>query len=69
MHGWKQEENYRFLGAAAGGDTMVDYAGVDGFYGFGAGLKKDNFEVSVNYKDYDMYYDAEIIGASLKYNF
>ena len=69
FHRWQQDENYRFVGASASGDSMVDYSGVDTFYGVGAGLKKDNFEVSVNYKDYDMYYDAEIIGASLKYNF
>ena len=69
MHQWKQEENYRFVGGSASGDTMVDYAGVDKFYGIGAGIKRNNFEISVNYKDYDMYYDAEIIGASLKYTF
>ena len=69
IHGWQQEENMRFLGATAAGDNMVDDTGVDGFYGIGAGIKKGDFEFSVNYKDYDMYYDAEIIGASLKYNF
>ena len=69
LHRWQQEENNRFVGATCVCDVHVDYSGVDTFYGIGAGLKKDNFEVSVNYKDYNMYYDAEIIGASLKYNF
>jgi len=67
LHRWTQTESTRIIGAAGGG--KYNYSGVDTFYGVGAGLKKDNFEVSVNYKDYDMYYDAEIIGASLKYNF
>ena len=67
VHRWYQSEQYRFLGS--GSTTFFDYEDWDTFYGIGAGIKKDNFEISVNYKDYDMYYDAEIIGASLKYNF
>jgi len=67
IHRWYQSEQYRFLGT--GTTTFFDYEDWDTFYGVGAGIKKGDFEVSVNFKDYDMYYDAEIIGASLKYNF
>ena len=68
IHRWFQSEVYKFVGSGAS-TVMYSYADWDTFYGVGAGIKKGDFEVSVNYKDYDMYYDAEIIGASLKYNF
>lgn len=68
IHRWFQSEVYKFV-ASGGTTTMYSYAGWNKFYGIGAGIKKGDFEVSVNYKDYDMYYDAEIIGASLKYSF
>ena len=66
IHRWTQTEQVVVVGST---NIMYDYSSYDTFYGIGAGIKKDNFEVSVNYKDYDMYYDATIIGASIKYNF
>jgi len=68
VHRWTQTESTRRITPAVN-YAKYNYSGWDTFYGIGAGIKKDNFELSVNYKDYDMYYDAEIIGASLKYNF
>jgi hypothetical protein len=68
IHRWFQSEVYRFVGSGSG-TTMYSYSGWDNFYGIGAGIKKGDFEFSVNYKDYDMYYDATIIGTSLKYIF
>jgi hypothetical protein len=68
IHRWFQSEVWKYVGSG-GSTVMYSYADWDAFYGIGAGIKKGDFEVSVNFKDYDMYYDAEIIGASLKYNF
>ena len=68
IHRWFQSEVYRYVGSG-GTTTMYSYSGWDNFYGIGAGTKKGDFEISVNYKEYDMYYDAKIIGASLKYIF
>ena len=68
IHRWFQSEVYKFV-ASGGTTTMYSYAGWDNFYGIGAGTKKGDFEVSVNYKKYDMHYDATIMGASISYKF
>ena len=68
IHRWYQSEVYKFVGSG-GTTTFSDYEDWDMFYGIGGGIKKGDFEVSVNYKEYDMYYDAKIIGASISYKF
>tara|TARA_B100001059_G_scaffold64990_1_gene61164 strand:- start:141 stop:395 length:255 start_codon:yes stop_codon:yes gene_type:complete len=47
----------------------TNYDGYDTFYGLGLGINTDNLTLSAEYLKHDMYYDAETISASLKYNF
>jgi OmpA-like transmembrane domain len=50
--------------------SMKEYQAHDWFYGVGVGKKIDNnFDISINYKKYQMYYDAEVLSASVRYIF
>jgi len=50
--------------------SMREYQAHDWFYGVGVGKKIDNnFDISINYKKYQMYYDAEVLSASVRYIF
>ena len=66
IHRWTQTEHQTLTGSSV---TDWYYSSYDTFYGIGTGIKKNNFAVSLNYKDFDMRYNATIIGASIKYNF
>ena len=46
-----------------------DYSGIDPYMGIGAGLKRDNFSMEVEYLEHEMYYDAQSFTASVKYIF
>jgi len=50
--------------------VMHEYQGKDWFYGVGVGAKiSNNLDLSLNYKKYEMYYDAEVLSASVRYIF
>ncbi len=55
---------------AGDNQTMHSYEGKDWFYGVGIGGKiSNNLDLSLNYKKYEMYYDAEVLSASVRYTF
>jgi hypothetical protein len=55
---------------AGNSQTMHEYEGKDWFYGVGVGVKvSNNLDLSLNYKKYEMYYDAEVLSASVRYIF
>jgi hypothetical protein len=55
---------------AGNSQTMHEYEGKDWFYGVGIGAKvSNNLDLSLNYKKYEMYYDAEVLSASVRYIF
>jgi hypothetical protein len=63
---WDQSE----LDFIAGTNNSTnDYSGIDPYKAIGAGLKRDNFSMEVEYLEHDMYYDAESFTASVKYIF
>ena len=49
--------------------SFVDHSGIDGIYGIGVTAQKNALSFSLEYQDYDMYYDAKAIGASISYKF
>jgi hypothetical protein len=64
-----QSEETVYPGAGSN-QTMHEYQDKDLFYGVGIGAKiGNNLDVSFNYKKYEMYYDAETLSASVRYNF
>ena len=51
-------------------NIMYEYEGKDWFYGVGVGVKvSNNLDLSLSYKKYEMYYDAEVLSASVRYIF
>ena len=66
MNRWNQSEHDVVSGTNNAG---TNYDGYDTYYGLGLGVKTDNLILSTEYLKHDMYYDAETISASLKYNF
>jgi hypothetical protein len=55
---------------AGNSQYMFEYEGKDWFYGVGVGVKvSNNLDLSLNYKKYEMYYDAEVLSASVRYIF
>jgi len=55
---------------AGNSQTMNEYEGKDWFYGVGVSAKvSNNLDLSLNYKKYEMYYDAEVLSASVRYIF
>ena len=55
---------------AGNSQIMHEYEGKDWFYGVGVGVKvSNNLDLSLNYKKYEMYYDAEVLSASVRYIF
>jgi opacity protein-like surface antigen len=51
-------------------NIMYEYEGKDWFYGVGVGAKvSNNLDLSLSYKKYEMYYDAEVLSASVRYIF
>ena len=63
---WDQSETTLTAGSAT---TVYDYSGHDRVYGIGVTAQKNALNFSLEYKDYDMYYDAKAIGASISYKF
>jgi hypothetical protein len=63
---WDQSEEDSVPGDR---NSSFYYDGIDTYHGFGIGFNQENFTVSIEYQDHDMYYDAKSTSASLKYNF
>ena len=71
LNRWDQSETTLVLTGAggAGSTTVFNYGGYDPFYGAGATVSYKDLNFSIKYDEYDMYYDAEAVRASLSYNF
>ena len=63
---WEQSETTLTAGSSS---SFVDNSGTDGVYGIGITAQKNALNFSLEYQDYDMYYDAKAIGASISYKF
>ena len=63
---WDQSETTLTAGTSS---SFVDHSGIDGIYGIGVTAQKNALSFSLEYQDYDMYYDAKSIGASISYKF
>jgi len=63
---WDQSETTLTAGTAT---SAYDYSGYDGLIGIGVTAQKDALTFTLEYQDYDMYYDAKAIGASISYKF
>ena len=63
---WDQSEETSRPGSR---DNSHYYDGIDDYHGFGIGFNHENFTVSIDYQDHDMYYDAQATSASFRYNF
>ena len=66
LNRWNQSEHDVIAGTNNAG---TNYDGYDTYYGLGLGFNSDNLTLGIEYLKHDMYYDAETISASLKYNF
>jgi hypothetical protein len=66
LNRWNQSEHDVVPGT---NNAATNYDGYDTYYGLGLGFNSDNLTVGIEYLKHDMYYDAETISASLKYNF
>jgi hypothetical protein len=63
---WNQSEHDVITGTNIASAT---YTGLDTYKGLGIGLDRNNLTISLEYLEHNMYYDAESMAASLKYNF
>jgi len=63
---WDQSETTLTAGSAT---TVLNYSGIDKVYGIGVTTQINALNFSLEYQDYDMYYDAKAIGASISYKF
>ena len=63
---WDQSETTLTAGTST---SMVNYSGHDPFYGIGVTAQTNALNFSMEYQDYDMYYDATAIVASISYKF
>lgn len=63
---WDQSETTLTTGTST---SMVNYSGHDPFYGIGVTAQTNALSFSMEYQDYDMYYDATAIVASISYKF
>ena len=65
---WDQSETTLTSGTST---AVSDYSGHGGVYGIGLELiaPKNGINLSLEYQEYEMYYDAKAIGASISYKF
>jgi hypothetical protein len=65
---WDQSETTLTAGSST---STADYSGHGGVYGIGLELiaPKNGINLSLEYQEYEMYYDAKAIGASISYKF
>lgn len=64
FHKWDQHE---LIGQGIA--DWRNYYGTDRYTGYGVGFKKNNLELGVETLKHNMYYNAESVSVSLKYNF
>ena len=65
MHRWDQSE----LTVSAGSATAYDYDGIDSYKGIGLSYNSNNISLAIEYLEHNMYYGAESMAGSIKYNF
>lgn len=65
-HRWNQIETEAYVGTRA---SSTSYDDIDTYMGIGFSLNQGNLNLGLDYLEHNMYYDAETISASLKYNF
>ena len=63
---WDQSETTKTAGVST---VMNDYNGISKTHGVGASVQKNDLNFSFEYQIYEMYYDAESLGASISYKF
>ena len=63
---WDQSETLLTVGSST---SMYDYSGHDPFYGIGVTAQQNALSFSFEYQEYEMYYDAKAIVASISYKF
>ena len=63
---WDQSETTKTAGVST---LMNDYNGISKTHGVGAAVQKNDLNFSFEYQIYEMYYDAESLGASISYKF
>ena len=63
---WDQSETTKTTGVST---LMNDYNGISKTHGVGASVQKNDLNFSFEYQIYEMYYDAESLGASISYKF
>ena len=63
---WDQSETTLTAGSST---SAYNYSGHDPFYGIGVSAQQNGLDFSMEYQEYDMYYDAKAIVASISYKF
>ena len=63
---WDQSETLLTVGVS---ESMYNYSGHDPFYGIGVTAQQNALSFSFEYQEYEMYYDAKAIVASISYKF
>ena len=64
---WNQHERGMITGNSNFNST--NYEGYGTYYGIGMGMNAKNLTFSAEHSKHDMYYDAVVTSASLKYSF
>ena len=63
---WDQSETTLTVSSST---SVYDYSGHDPFYGIGVTAQQNDLSFSLEYQDYDMYYDAKSITGAISYKF
>ena len=63
---WDQSETTLTAGSST---SVADYSGNDAFYGIGIAAQLNALGFSFEFQEYEMYYDAKSLTASLNYKF
>ena len=63
---WDQSETTLTAGSST---SAYDYSGHDPYFGIGVTVKNNDLNFSLEYQDYDMYYDAKASTIGISYKF
>ena len=63
---WDQSETTLTAGSST---SVKDYSGHDPYFGIGVTVKNNDLNFSLEYQDYDMYYDAKALTIGISYKF
>ena len=63
---WDQSESLLTVDVS---ESLYNYSGHDPFYGIGVTAQQNALDFSFEYQEYEMYYDAKAIVASISYKF